>query len=50
MDMESLAVELFWKNFLLLLSVPSIPPQGFCQLVSTLLSVSSKGNYLNSAA
>lgn len=49
-DIESLSVELLWKNLLLLLFVPSVPPQDFCQLVSTLLSVSSKGNYLNSVA
>lgn len=46
---QSLAVELFWKN-LLLLFVPPIPPQDFGQFICTLLSVSSKGSYLNSAA
>lgn len=46
---QSLAVELFWNN-LLLLFVPPIPPQDFGQFICTLLSVSSKGSYLNSAA
>lgn len=46
---QSLAVELFWKNLLLLFVLP-IPPQDFGQFICTLLSVSSQGSYLNSAA